>query len=149
MDAQTAADLGLVSHLVDISEVDATISAIATSGKPTNKYPGIPSSPDSKVAIFAASFYCDENMDSLLSGTCPEGFDAGDRLVARQLKALSRTAPLALKMANKLIDAAGNNDLETGLGMELDGLESIFSTADALEGLSALIEGRKPTYCNE
>lgn len=149
MDAQTATDLGLVSHLVDISEIDLTISAIATSGKPTNKYPGIPSSPDSKVAIFAASFYCDENMDSLLSGTCPEGFDTEDRVVARQLKALSRTAPIALNMANKLIDAAGNNDLETGLGMELDGLESIFSTADALEGLSALIEGRKPTYCNE
>ena len=149
MDARTAADLGLVSHLVDISEVDSTISAIATSGKPENKYPGIPASPESKVATFATSFYCDENMNSLLSGTCPEGFDTEDRAVARQLKALSRTAPIALKMANKLIDAAGDSNLETGLGMELDGLESIFSTADALEGLSALIEGRKPTYHNE
>jgi enoyl-CoA hydratase/3-hydroxyacyl-CoA dehydrogenase len=149
MDAQAAADLGLVSHLVDISEVDSTISAIATSGKPANKYPGAPSSLDSNVATFATSFYCDENMESLLSGICPEGFDAEDRSVTRQLKALSRTAPIALKMANKLIDAAGNTDLETGLGMELDGLESIFSTADALEGLSALIEGRRPTYRNE
>ena len=149
MDAQTAADLGLVSHLVDISEVDSTILAIATSGKPENKYPGIPTSPDSKVATFATTFYCDENMDSLLSGMCPEGFDAEDRTVTRQLKALSRTAPIALKMANILIDAAGNTDLQTGLAMELDGLDSIFSTADSLEGLSALIEGRKPTYRNE
>jgi hypothetical protein len=30
----------------------------------------------------------------------------------------------------------------------LENLEKIFSTDDALEGLSALIEGRKPTYQN-
>tara|TARA_Y100000741_G_C17774886_1_gene363150 strand:- start:61 stop:162 length:102 start_codon:yes stop_codon:yes gene_type:complete len=30
--------------------------------------------------------------------------------------------------------------------MELEKLESIFSTDDSLEGLSALIEGRKPNY---
>ena len=33
--------------------------------------------------------------------------------------------------------------------VELDGLDKIFATADALEGLSALIEGRRPTYKNE
>ena len=32
--------------------------------------------------------------------------------------------------------------------IELGKLEAIFSTDDALEGLSALIEGRKPTYQN-
>ena len=34
------------------------------------------------------------------------------------------------------------------LSQELGNLEGIFSTNDALEGLSALIEGRKPTYQN-
>jgi hypothetical protein len=47
-----------------------------------------------------------------------------------------------------LINAAGNTNLSDGLGQELGNLETIFSTNDALEGLSALIEGRKPTYQN-
>tara|TARA_B100000287_G_C20444446_1_gene706940 strand:- start:670 stop:828 length:159 start_codon:yes stop_codon:yes gene_type:complete len=52
-------------------------------------------------------------------------------------------------MASDLINAAGQTELQSGLGMELNGLEAIFSTDDALEGLSALIEGRKPTYRNQ
>ena len=51
-------------------------------------------------------------------------------------------------MASDLIDAAGTTELMTGLDQELDNLEAIFSTNDALEGLSALIEGRKPAYQN-
>ena len=49
-------------------------------------------------------------------------------------------------MASNLIDIAGETDLQVGLSKELEHLEAIFSTNDALEGLSALIEGRKPTY---
>ena len=37
-------------------------------------------------------------------------------------------------------------DLAAGLQSELDSLDRIFSTKDALEGLSALIEGRRPNY---
>jgi len=148
MDAKTAADLGLVTNLVDIAEVDSTISSLDSSGKPENKYPGKPANPDSKVAKFASSFYSDENIATVLAGNCPEGFDLEDKGVSRQMKSLSRTAPIALSLANDLINAAGNTDLSEGLGQELGNLETIFSTDDALEGLSALIEGRKPTYQN-
>ena len=53
-------------------------------------------------------------------------------------------------MANELLNDAVSTgqDLEAGLALELERLEGIFSTADALEGLSALIEGRRPTYTN-
>ncbi len=64
------------------------------------------------------------------------------------MKSLSRTAPIALRMASDLINAAGESELSDGLSQELGKLEAIFSTGDALEGLSALIEGRKPTYQN-
>jgi hypothetical protein len=49
-------------------------------------------------------------------------------------------------MASSLIDVSATTTLEQGLQNELDGLDTIFATADALEGLSALIEGRKPAY---
>ena len=89
-------------------------------------------------------------MAGLLMGSCPDGFDAEDRNVGRQLKSLSRTAPIALRMASELLDSAvetGDN-LDAGLALELANLEDIFGTSDALEGLSALIEGRRPSYTN-
>ena len=51
-------------------------------------------------------------------------------------------------MANNLLDSAAGSDLKSGLERELEGLETIFGTTDALEGLSALIEGRRPSYSN-
>ena len=103
---------------------------------------------DSKIAKFAQNFYSDENLATILDGNCPDGFDPEDKLVSRQMKSLSRTAPIALRMASDLIDAAGATELSDGLSQELGKLEAIFSTDDALEGLSALIEGRKPSYQN-
>jgi len=49
-------------------------------------------------------------------------------------------------MASDLIDLTASTSLSEGLQAELDGLDAIFSTSDALEGLSALIEGRRATY---
>ena len=148
MNAQTATDVGLVTHLVDVNEVNATIQTIHSTGKPADKYPGTPSNGSSPVVQFAKKFYADENMATLLAGGCPEGFDAEDKTVARQLKSLKFTAPIGLAMASARIDATGTTTLSKGLEMELEGLNQIFSTEDALEGLSALIEGRRATYKN-
>ena len=63
----------------------------------------------------------------------------------RQIRALSRTAPIALRMASELIDKS-EEELVSGLKAELEGLEVIFGTNDALEGLSALIENRRPNF---
>ena len=148
MNAQTATDVGLVTHLVDVNDVNATIQTIHSTGKPANKYPGTPSNGSSPVVQFAKKFYADENMATLLAGGCPEGFDVEDKTVARQMKSLKFTAPIGLAMASARIDATGSTTLSKGLEMELDGLNQIFSTEDALEGLSALIEGRRATYKN-
>ena len=51
-------------------------------------------------------------------------------------------------MASQLINESVKTNLDAGLQLELDRLEKIFSTNDALEGLSALIESRRPTYQN-
>ena len=88
-------------------------------------------------------------MAVLMNGDCPNGFDKEEKIVARQIKSLSFTAPIGLRMASDLIEATAKTDLKSGLQLELDGLNTIFSTKDALEGLSALIENRRPTYTNE
>ena len=142
MNAETAKALGLITHLVDPSEVISTIREISSTGKPEVKYPGSPADPSHPVVAMSQAFYSNANMELLLSGQAPEGFDPEDRNVARQLKSLSRAAPVALRIANDLMDAALETDLESGLALELDALSEIFATKDAHEGLCALIEGR-------
>ena len=148
MNAQMAYDIGLLTHLVDIAEVEQATSSCVSAGKPSEKYPGRPTNQDSKVVKFATNFYSDANLATLLSGACPEGYDAEEKSISRQLKNLKYTAPIALSMASELIDITASTTLEQGLDSELAKLTDIFSTRDALEGLSALIEGRRATYNN-
>ena len=150
LDADSAAALGLLTHLVEVSDVASTVDELVESGKPTDKYPAAPADSTHPTAAFALAFYSNENMATLAAGECPEGFDAADKMVSRQLKSLSRTAPIALALASELLDGAveTGDDLDAGLALELAGLTELFGTADALEGLSALIENRRPTYQN-
>ena len=150
LDAGSAAALGLLTHLVEVSDVASTVDELVESGKPTDKYPAAPTDSTHPTAAFALAFYSNENMATLAAGECPEGFDAADKMVSRQLKSLSRTAPIALALASELLDGAveTGDDLDAGLALELAGLTELFGTADALEGLSALIENRRPTYQN-
>jgi len=139
-------DLGLITHLVEPADVDNTIDLISKHGKPTNKYLGEPVRMSDAVQA-AVKFYSDENMNSIMSGKIPDGIT--DDYASRQLKQISRTAPIALKMASELIDVAASSVLEDGLAAELQNLEDIFATKDAYEGLSSLIQGRRPNYNNE
>ena len=150
LDAGSAAALGLLTHLVEVSDVASTVDELVESGKPTDKYPAAPTDSTHPTAAFALAFYSNENMATLAAGECPEGFDAADKMVSRQLKSLSRTAPIALALASELLDGAVETgaDLDAGLALELARLTELFGTADALEGLSALIESRRPTYQN-
>ncbi|MEC7687858.1 MAG: 3-hydroxyacyl-CoA dehydrogenase NAD-binding domain-containing protein, partial [Candidatus Thermoplasmatota archaeon] len=141
-----AEDLGLITHLVDPADVEKTIENIGNQGKPTNKYTGTPVRMSEAVQA-AVQFYSDENMDLIMTGQIPE--ESVEDYASRQIKQISRTAPIALRMASDLIDIAASTNLEEGLAAELENLEDIFATKDAYEGLSSLIQGRRPNYNNE
>ena len=149
VDPRSAHALGLLTHLVEPADVAATVDEIAAAGKPEDKYPGAPANADSPIASFAQSFYSDANMEILLAGGCPDGFDTEDKNVSRQLKSLSRAAPVAVRLASELLDESESTTLDEGLAGELGRLHEIFGSDDALEGLSALIEGRRPEYKGE
>jgi hypothetical protein len=58
---------------------------------------------------------------------------------------MSYKAPLALKFADEIISQQNGKSLPEAVEIELGSLQKIFSTSDALEGLSSL--GRKkPEY---
>ena len=146
LDSSTALDLGLLTHKVESSDVEGTVFSLIGK-KPDQKYPGKPLNYDSEIALFAKDFYSDENIGALISGKVPENYDPENPRVSRQIKSLSRAAPIALSVASGLLsDVRTGSSLEDGLNLELQKLEEIFSTEDAEEGLSALIEGRRPKY---
>ncbi|MGB5749605.1 MAG: hypothetical protein WBM69_21700, partial [Desulfobacterales bacterium] len=83
---------------------------------------------------------CDnENVARLLSGNPPQGVT--EELAARTAKIIGFKAPVALKVSNEIIDQQAGKSIEEAMEIELGCLNEIFSTADALEGLSSL--GRK------
>tara|TARA_B100000965_G_scaffold90471_1_gene73595 strand:- start:36687 stop:38747 length:2061 start_codon:yes stop_codon:yes gene_type:complete len=146
LDSSIALDLGLLTHKVESSDVEDTVFSLVGK-KPDQKYPGKPLNDDSEVVLFAKDFYSDENVEGLISGKIPNDYDSEDPKVSRQIKSLSRMAPIALSIASDLLsDVRTGASLEDGLKLELERLEEIFSTEDAVEGLSALIEGRRPKY---
>ena len=150
LDSETASALGIISHLVESSDIPNIITEISSEGKPENKYPAEPKDKNHPVSLFAMKFYKNENMSKIMSGKIPDNFEEDNKKVVRQMKSLSFTAPIALEIANQLLNDAisTGDDLDRGLNLELAQLNTIFESKDALEGLSALVEGRRPKYRN-
>jgi enoyl-CoA hydratase/3-hydroxyacyl-CoA dehydrogenase len=84
-----------------------------------------------------------ENVQRLLAGTPPSGVD--DALATKTAKIVGYKAPLALKLTDEIIDAQIGKPMETAVEIELERLAEIFSSADALEGLSSLGR-RRPEF---
>ena len=97
MDSSVAIDLGLLTHKVKSSEVESTVASLVGK-KPDQKYTKKPLNYESEVVSFASDFYSDKNIDDLISGKIPLGYDSEDPVVSRQLKSLSRAAPIALRI---------------------------------------------------
>ncbi|MCF8081342.1 MAG: enoyl-CoA hydratase/isomerase family protein [Desulfobacterales bacterium] len=135
LSAAEAAELGIVTKLVQPAEVVAAISDLKGGEKP-EKYKDRPI-PDRFKPL--AEVCSRKNVDRLLSGEKPEGVD--DKLAEKTLKIVGYKAPLALKLADEIIDAQQGKPMAEAVEIELGRLAEIFSTEDALEGLSSL--GRK------
>jgi enoyl-CoA hydratase len=59
---------------------------------------------------------------------------------------IAARGPLAVREAKRLVDAAWELDLDTGLAAEVDASERIFASEDMLEGANAFFEKRDPEY---
>ena len=150
LDSKVASALGIITHLIDSAAINETVVTLSKAGKPQNKYPCQPKNTEHPISKFATEFYKNENMEEIMSGRIPKNFNGDEKLASRQIKSLGFTAPIALGIANELLNQAieTGDDLDAGLNKELSNLNTIFESEDALEGLSALIEGRRPSYTN-
>jgi enoyl-CoA hydratase/3-hydroxyacyl-CoA dehydrogenase len=137
--AEDAHTLGIVTRLVAPAKVASAIDELVSEGKP-DKYRqrAIPEKFKTLAQVGSS-----ENVDRLLNGQLPEGVPA--ELAAKAAKIIGYKAPLALKIANEIIDEQVGKSIADAVEIELERLNDIFSTADALEGLST-VGRKKPEY---
>jgi enoyl-CoA hydratase/3-hydroxyacyl-CoA dehydrogenase len=129
--AADALALGIVTKLVESAGVDAAIQSLAVAGKPDKfRTRDIPE----KFKAFAALFG-PGSVATLLSGKIPTGANA--ELAGKVVKTLGYKAPLALRIADEIADQQAPLPMRAAVEIELGRLQDIFSTADALEGLSS------------
>jgi len=131
---EEAVSIGLADYVFAPAEMDAKIREMAAGGKLVpkkgKKYVELPPEWQKIKDLFA-----DENIEAWLRG---DYLESQDPLEAKTAKALARKAPLALKLANQIIDKGFELPLSDGLKQELAHLNEIFSTADALTGLTSV-----------
>lgn len=145
IDARTAHSIGLVEYICDASELDEKVNAIAlspekviTKAKKETVRGEVPPEFEKIISLFS-----DGNIGSLLDW---KRLRTDNEQTAKIAKVISYKAPIAIRMANEIIDREFGKPLREAIRIELENLQKIFGTADALEGLKSVVERRRPTY---
>ena len=146
LDSNLAFSMGYLTDVVDYSGLEKAISDIAN-GKvdhPSHRY--LPRSPEDILIKQIMEVYGDDWQSRLMGP--PSELNPFE---VRQSKFIGRNAPVSVKMASELIDIANNSreDPTAGLQSELDGLDTIFSTRDALMGLKGVLSGERVQFSGE
>lgn len=146
LDSNLAFSMGYLTDVVDYSALDKAISDIAN-GKvdhPSHRY--LPRNPEDILIKQIMEAYADDWQSRLMGP--PSELNPFE---VRQSKFIGRNAPVSVKMASELIDIANKSreDPTRGLQSELDGLDTIFSTKDALMGLKGVLSGERVQFSGE
>lgn len=128
--ALDAYKLGMITELTTMMELENTIKKVADNLQ--DKYHNREIEPSYKAL---GNLVKNGNLEKLLSGECPEGTDPA--LAQKTASILKSKAPIAIKVANELMDAQETVSIDEAIHLELDKLVEIFSTEDALLGLSS------------
>jgi enoyl-CoA hydratase/3-hydroxyacyl-CoA dehydrogenase len=136
--AREAKALGIVTRLSMPADIEETIKKLASEERPA-KY----QKRDLPETMKPLALVCSQdNVERLLAGNTPEGVP--EDLAARVAKFVGYKAPIAVRIANEIIDQQVNMSMKAAIELELDRLKEIFSTEDALLGLSNI--GRRVEF---
>ena len=138
--AKDALDLGLFYSVVAPDKVETSIRQIVDCAA-HDKYQqkDIPEWFKEKASVFTA-----DNMEAVFSGSDLPGISQA--LNDKIKKLLSRKSAVALKIANDVMEAQIPLTIGEAVEYELGQLDTLFRTADALEGLTSAVEHRKPEF---
>jgi enoyl-CoA hydratase/3-hydroxyacyl-CoA dehydrogenase len=133
--AEEAAAIGLIDRVVPYEDLDAATGALIESGAGGDRRPR--TVPTSHLPL--AAFFDSNDVEEIRTGRA----DAhGDERLAAAMKAVSTKAPIAVRLAARLIDEGAAAPLEEGLRMELAHLHEVFRSKDALAGLMSVGRSR-------
>jgi len=139
--ARAAVAAGLALEVVPVQDLDAACARWIEQGLP-DRYAASPAT-DADVS----EAYSDGGVETLLAGEAPRGLsESADALLARDLRAIGRKAPLALRLSAELLDASATVSLTDGLDQELARLREIFGSKDALAGLRSVASRERVTW---
>jgi enoyl-CoA hydratase/3-hydroxyacyl-CoA dehydrogenase len=128
LSAAEAQKIGLVHHVVPHEQLDEAARRCAR-GDPV---PG-KAEARSPELIAIERFFLAGRVDDLRTGAADA---AGDATLARAMRMVAGKAPIALRLAERLIEQGSRQSLEAGLQMEIDHVPEIYATEDARRGLS-------------
>ena len=133
--AKDAEAIGLVDYVFMPDEIDAKLQTLAGEKKliPNKGARDLP--PDWQKL---RESFLDENIDGWLGQSY---LDSDDPLLAKTARIMAGKAPIALRLANRIVDVGYEKPLKEGVKEELAHLKEIFATKDALTGLTNV--GRK------
>ncbi|MEA2038421.1 MAG: enoyl-CoA hydratase/isomerase family protein [Thermodesulfobacteriota bacterium] len=140
--AEEANSIGLVDYVFAPEEIEEKMLALIADGKLVpNKGKETDELPEDWRKM--KDLFADKNIDALLGG---EYLENEDPLVAKTAKIISRNAPIALRLANQIIDEGYELPVSEGVKKELEYLNKVFATADALTGLTSVGGKEKPKF---
>jgi enoyl-CoA hydratase/3-hydroxyacyl-CoA dehydrogenase len=135
--AREAAAIGLVDEVVPVERMAARIRELHEAGRAARLPPRDPGNELRELAAFFET----ADVDALLRGEVP----SGPGRVAKEAGRVRHKAPLATRLADRLVRESATLPLADGLARELSHLEEVFRTRDAYEGLSSLGK-RRPQF---
>lgn len=135
-----AQEIGLAQAVLS-AELNSKISELSSAAKGAHQMQAtiIISSETVKIK----PIFEDDRIKGILDGKLAASADVLEQKLGKRI---ANKAPIALKLANEIMDKGMGMSLEEGLRLELAHLTEIFSTHDAYEGLNALLQKRRPNY---
>ena len=141
VDAKTAVDIGLADKMVPFSELDSACDKCAEMGRQGERIAPVTAPNEKWLAIW--DFFTDYTVEQILSG---QADTKDDPALEGAVKKMGFKSAHALFAAEAMLNDSKVLGMEAGLDKELDLLRDVFLHADALEGMKALLEGRRPEF---
>jgi enoyl-CoA hydratase/3-hydroxyacyl-CoA dehydrogenase len=144
--ARDAQAIGVVDRLVHRQELASALRDAVGRGVRAEPMPAAsPARADALPAPFAAleRFFLAHRASDFLEGRADAG---GDPVLERAAARVRRKAPLALALAERLIDEGEALPWPEALSLEIRHIREIFATADAREGLASIGKRSAPTF---
>lgn len=138
--AAAAKDLGIVTALTEMENLETTIEMVLAQGK-REKYATreIPTTYNEMVDGFS-----DENVERMINGERPH--QVSEAFADKVMKILGFKAQTAMKTINDLIDQQTEMTIDEGIELELSYLVKTFETEEAHIGLKASMNGERPVF---